>query len=110
MGDVIREAKRRIGKDFAVTCLYNVAEYNYPKATTFEEGVGFVRYLEAAGAVHDKLQVPGVERRDVKTSGDFHKQMKFYMKFFSPPALEKLTKIWMVDAIYDGDRVGYISL
>jgi 2,4-dienoyl-CoA reductase (NADPH2) len=55
MGDVIRQARKRIGGDFAITCLYNVAEYNHPKATTFEEGVGFAKYLEAAGA--DAIQV-----------------------------------------------------
>ncbi len=55
MCDVIRTAKKRIGGDFAVTCLYNVAEYNHPLATTFEEGVGFAKYLEAAGV--DAIQV-----------------------------------------------------
>lgn len=55
MCDVIRTAKKKIGGDFAVTCLYNVAEYNHPLATTFEEGVGFAGYLETAGA--DAIQV-----------------------------------------------------
>jgi hypothetical protein len=55
MCDVIRTAKKRIGGDFTVTCLYNVAEYNHPLATTFEEGVGFAKYLEAAGV--DAIQV-----------------------------------------------------
>ena len=48
-------AKKRIGGNFAITCLYNVAEYSHPKATTFEEGVGFAKYLEAAGV--DAIQV-----------------------------------------------------
>jgi 2,4-dienoyl-CoA reductase (NADPH2) len=47
------------------------------------------------GPVHDKLAIPGIDRKDVKTSGDFHKQMKFYLKIFNPPMLERLTKIWM---------------
>jgi 2,4-dienoyl-CoA reductase (NADPH2) len=55
MGDVIREGKKRIGGDFGITCLYNVAEYSHPKGTTFEEGVGFAKYLEAAGV--DAIQV-----------------------------------------------------
>jgi len=49
----------------------------------------------AAGPVHDKLNIPGIDRKDVKTSSDFHKLMKFYLKIFSPPMLEKLTRIWM---------------
>ncbi len=55
MADVIRTAKKRIGGNFAITCLYNVAEYGHEKGTTFEEGVQFARYLEAAGA--DAVQV-----------------------------------------------------
>jgi len=55
MCDVIRTAKKRIGGDFAITCLYNVAEYNHPLGTTMEEGVGFAKYLEAAGV--DAIQV-----------------------------------------------------
>ncbi len=35
----ISEAKRRCGKTFAVHCLFNIVEYNHPKATTLEEGV-----------------------------------------------------------------------
>jgi 2,4-dienoyl-CoA reductase (NADPH2) len=35
----IAEAKRRCGKNFAVHCLFNVVEYNHPKATTLQEGV-----------------------------------------------------------------------
>lgn len=35
----ISEAKRRCGKNFAVHTLFNIAEYNHPKATTLEEGV-----------------------------------------------------------------------
>jgi 2,4-dienoyl-CoA reductase (NADPH2) len=55
MADVIRTAKKRIGGDFAVTCLYNVAEYGHEKATTFEDGVQFAKYLEVAGV--DAIQV-----------------------------------------------------
>jgi 2,4-dienoyl-CoA reductase (NADPH2) len=35
----ITEAKRRCGSDFAVHCLFNIVEYNRPRATTLEEGV-----------------------------------------------------------------------
>jgi len=37
--DIIKEAKRRCGPDFAVTAIINAAEYNHPLATTLEEGV-----------------------------------------------------------------------
>ena len=48
--DIVREIKKRIGKDFAVTCLINIAEYGHEKATTMEEGVQFAKYLQDAGA------------------------------------------------------------
>jgi 2,4-dienoyl-CoA reductase (NADPH2) len=51
--------------------------------------------IVAAGPVHDQLKIPGVERKEVKTSSDFHKLLKLALKVFSPPALERLTKIWM---------------
>ena len=35
----IAEAKRRCGPNFAVHTLFNIAEYNHPKAITIEEGV-----------------------------------------------------------------------
>ena len=35
----ISEAKRRCGPNFAVHCLFNIVEYNHPKAITLEEGV-----------------------------------------------------------------------
>lgn len=35
----IAEAKRRCGPDFAVHTLFNIVEYNHPKAITLEEGV-----------------------------------------------------------------------
>jgi len=37
--DCIAEAKRRCGPNFAVHCLFNIVEYNHPKAITLEEGV-----------------------------------------------------------------------
>ena len=50
MCEIVREAKKRCGKDFTVTCLINIAEYNHPKATTIPEGVQFARLLQDAGA------------------------------------------------------------
>lgn len=48
--DIVREIKKRVGQDFAVTCLINIAEYGHEKATTMEEGVQFARFLRDAGA------------------------------------------------------------
>ena len=48
--DIVREIKKRVGQDFAVTCLINIAEYGHEKATTMEEGVQFARFLQDAGA------------------------------------------------------------
>ncbi|MFC1909830.1 FAD-dependent oxidoreductase [Chloroflexota bacterium] len=55
MCDIVREAKKKCGPDFTVTCLLNVREYNHPKATTLAEGVQFAKLLQDAGA--DGIQV-----------------------------------------------------
>ncbi len=49
----------------------------------------------AAGAVHDHLDIPGIGSKKVISGAQLHKQLKFYLKFLSPKALERLTKIWM---------------
>ncbi len=43
--DIISEAKRRCGPDFAVHALINVVEYNHPLATTLEEGAEMARLI-----------------------------------------------------------------
>jgi 2,4-dienoyl-CoA reductase (NADPH2) len=50
MCDIVREIKKRLGKDYPVSCIYNVAEYGNPKGTKIEEGVQFAKYLAEAGA------------------------------------------------------------
>jgi 2,4-dienoyl-CoA reductase (NADPH2) len=55
MCDIVRDVKKRQGPDFTVTVLFNVAEYGHEKGTTVEEGVGFARLLQNAGA--DAIQV-----------------------------------------------------
>jgi 2,4-dienoyl-CoA reductase (NADPH2) len=47
------------------------------------------------GMLHDTLEIPGSNRRDVRTSAGFHKVLRFYLKFLRPPMLEWLTRIWM---------------
>ncbi len=49
----------------------------------------------AAGAVHNVFNIPGSERRNVIGSSRLHRQLKFYLKFFSPKTLQKLTRLWM---------------
>lgn len=55
MCDIVRTVKNRLGPDFTVTVLFNVAEYGHEKGTTIEEGMGFARLLQKAGA--DAIQV-----------------------------------------------------
>jgi 2,4-dienoyl-CoA reductase (NADPH2) len=50
MCEIVREAKKRCGLDFTVTCLINIREYNHPKATMMAEGVQFAKMLQDAGA------------------------------------------------------------
>jgi len=53
--EIVKEIKRRLGADFPVTVLINIAEYGAAQATRVEEGVGFARLLQEAGA--DAIQV-----------------------------------------------------
>lgn len=55
MCDIVREIKKRLGPDFAVTVLINIAEYGHERGTTVAEGVSFARLLQDAGA--DAIQV-----------------------------------------------------
>jgi len=52
--NIITEAKRRCGPDFAVHALMNVAEYNHPLGTTLEEGAGMAKLV---ATVADGLNV-----------------------------------------------------
>jgi 2,4-dienoyl-CoA reductase (NADPH2) len=49
----------------------------------------------AAGAAHTTFNVSGGDNRKVLTAAKLHKQLKFFLKYFTPMQLEKLTKIWM---------------
>ncbi|MBN1567769.1 MAG: FAD-dependent oxidoreductase [Acidobacteria bacterium] len=52
--EIIREIKRRLGKDFPVTTLINGIELRIEKGITVEEAQGFAAILQAAGvdAIH----------------------------------------------------------
>jgi 2,4-dienoyl-CoA reductase (NADPH2) len=83
----------------------------YFKTQLRKEGVGVVtgkaagpREIEtfkpdalilAAGAVHDSLNVPGINSKKVIAGAALHKQLKFYLKFLNPKMIACLTKIWM---------------
>ena len=43
--NIIVEAKRRCGPDFAVHTLFNIVEYNHPLATTIDEGAEMARII-----------------------------------------------------------------
>ena len=49
----------------------------------------------AAGALPSKLDIKGSDLPNVLHSSKLHGQLRFFMKFFSPKILQKLTKIWM---------------
>jgi 2,4-dienoyl-CoA reductase (NADPH2) len=49
----------------------------------------------AAGAVHDHLDIPGIRSKKVIAGADLHRQLKFYLRFFSSRTMERLTKLWM---------------
>jgi 2,4-dienoyl-CoA reductase (NADPH2) len=64
MCDIVREIKKRLGKDFPVTCLINIVEYRHPKGTTIEEGVEFARLLAEAGADAIQCRAHSYHHRD----------------------------------------------
>jgi 2,4-dienoyl-CoA reductase (NADPH2) len=51
--------------------------------------------IVAAGGKHSRPDIPGFASAGVTTSGDLHRQLKRFLRFFSPQTLAKLTKIWM---------------
>jgi len=64
MCDIVREIKKRLGRDFPVTVLINIVEYRHPKGTTIEEGVQIARYLEEAGADAIQCRAHSYHHRD----------------------------------------------
>jgi len=51
--------------------------------------------LLAAGGIHDIPDIPGINRRNVVTSEDLHRQLKFFSRFASPRLLRWLTNFYM---------------
>ena len=50
MCEIIREVKKRCGRDYPVSALFNALELGLEKGTTIEEGKAFARLLQEAGA------------------------------------------------------------
>ena len=55
--NIIAEAKRRCGPDFAVFTLINVVEYNHPLATTLDEGADMAKLIaEVADGINCRAE------------------------------------------------------
>jgi len=51
--------------------------------------------IVAAGGVHQVLDLPGVNGRNVMKAGDLHKKLKGYLSFFGPKLIGRLTEFYM---------------
>jgi 2,4-dienoyl-CoA reductase-like NADH-dependent reductase (Old Yellow Enzyme family)/thioredoxin reductase len=49
----------------------------------------------ASGGIAQMPDIPGIHHRKVKDAVQLHHQLKGYLRYFSPQALERLTKLWM---------------
>jgi 2,4-dienoyl-CoA reductase (NADPH2) len=62
--EIIRECKRRLGKDYPLAALINGAEYGIENGITIEESQGFARILQSAGI--DAIHVRAYGYHDLK--------------------------------------------
>jgi len=74
MTRTVSEIKKRLGQDFPVIALVNIAEYGDEKATTIEEGVQFAKLLQDAGADVIQVRAHGYGHR----GGLLHPDRLFY--------------------------------
>jgi 2,4-dienoyl-CoA reductase (NADPH2) len=51
--------------------------------------------IVAAGGLHSKPDVAGLETARVTSAGELHKRIKPFLRWFSPRMMERLTKIYM---------------
>ena len=49
----------------------------------------------ATGGLPYVPEIPGIYSRNVVTNTKLHRQLKFFLKFFGPNTLRRLTKFWM---------------
>jgi 2,4-dienoyl-CoA reductase (NADPH2) len=65
--------------------------------------------IVAAGGRHDILDIPGIGNRNVATSEKMHRQLKFFLRFFSPEILRRFTMIPFAMNLFIGKRVVIIG-
>jgi 2,4-dienoyl-CoA reductase (NADPH2) len=61
--------------------------------------------IVAAGGIHDIPKIPGINGRNVATGEKMHGQLKFFLKFFSPEFLRKLTLLPFAMNLFMGKNV-----
>jgi 2,4-dienoyl-CoA reductase (NADPH2) len=49
----------------------------------------------ATGGIPAAPDIPGVEKKIVVKNADLQRQLKFFLKFFTPRMLRRLTRLWM---------------
>jgi len=49
----------------------------------------------AGGGKHTTPDIPGIQGSNVLTSAALHQKLKFFLKFFNPQVLQKLTRFYM---------------
>jgi 2,4-dienoyl-CoA reductase (NADPH2) len=78
----LQKAGVRVRKKVAVTA--DVVRAEKPDAV-----------IIAAGAVHPESDLPGMRRKSVIRTETLYRKLNFYMRFFSPAMLQRLTHLWM---------------
>jgi 2,4-dienoyl-CoA reductase (NADPH2) len=88
MVEVIREIKKRCGKDYPVATLINAVEYGLDHGITLEETKKFAPLLQDAGADSIQLRACGYGELDMMLHGD---------RFFYPELQEKIRMLKELD-------------
>jgi len=50
--------------------------------------------IVAAGAVHPQFDLPGIERRNVIRTDKLYNMLNFFLRFFNPARLQRLSHLW----------------
>jgi len=82
MCNIIREVKKRCGRDYPVSALFNAVELGIENATTLEDGKGFAKLVEKAGADAVHVRMAGY--------GDFGINLLHAEKLLQPELPEHL--------------------
>ncbi len=96
-------------KGLEIECLPNIIKYL--KGQMLKNGVDIRLKQEADAGVIERMKpdvvilatgglpnvpdIPGIDNKKVVNSSDLHRQLKFFLKFFSPCMLRRLTRLWM---------------